>query len=264
MDKKKQQKQPEWTEEMDALLGTDTDANIAERLGISRNDSNVVRLRRVSLGVEPFYQPCERPWTPEEESILGTMPLKDVSKRLDRSVWYINKRMKKLGIAPYKNEKMKPLGRTPIDPVQWTEEMDALLGTDTDVKIAERLGITRNGKDRVCSRRNELGIKAFYEQPKPLGYADLLMSGLAMWTLIWKGYSKAAAAKELGFPKSKATKVEHYLNRTVKHPDSLGRDLNKDEPEYLIEEIRKRVNESINEMDIEARKLIWRKPWPLE
>ncbi|EPO2934444.1 hypothetical protein ACT7T7_003878 [Vibrio parahaemolyticus] len=36
MDKKKQL---EWTEEMDALLGTDTDANIAERIGISRHDS---------------------------------------------------------------------------------------------------------------------------------------------------------------------------------------------------------------------------------
>ena len=60
---------PDWTLEQDALLGTVPDAEAASRLG---RTVVAVRIRRRRLGI-PNVHPYKR-WTPEEDKLLGTMP----------------------------------------------------------------------------------------------------------------------------------------------------------------------------------------------
>lgn len=59
----------------------------------------------------------------------------------------------------------------PKKKITWTPELDALLGTMADAKIAERLGVTRKS---VSYRREKLGIPASYDRerntpPPPMG-----------------------------------------------------------------------------------------------
>lgn len=86
-----------WTPAMDAILGTDRDAAIAGRLGLS--DHQIVT-RRKELGVKGYSLP-QREWTPEEDAVLGTDTLMNISAHLGRPASQIQKRMLQLGVARF-------------------------------------------------------------------------------------------------------------------------------------------------------------------
>lgn len=125
-----------WTAEEVALLGTDHDSAIAERLGVPKH---VVEGKRRRLGIAGIL---ER-WTDEEVALLGTRTDREVATRLVRTTAAVRRKREILGIQPF----------VP----RWTEEEVALLGTDTDRNVAERLGRTRLA---VMTKRLSLGIPA--------------------------------------------------------------------------------------------------------
>ncbi|EDV1310791.1 hypothetical protein Q2V62_22015 [Escherichia coli] len=106
----------EWTEEMDAALGSDTDRNIGDRFGLT---SDQVGVRRRSLKIEAF-KPVKQGWTPEEDAVLGTNTLVKVSARLGRPTSQIIKRMKELDIPPFMPSP-KDKGRDPSCPTNIKE-----------------------------------------------------------------------------------------------------------------------------------------------
>lgn len=91
------------------------------------------------------------PFPPEYEAQLGVLSDKDLAKLTGRSVAYIAKCRKEKGLE-------SPTSRRRHD---WTEEDDALLGTDTDANIAERIGVCTTS---VSLRRRIKSIPAFGRQ----------------------------------------------------------------------------------------------------
>lgn len=82
---------------MDAILGTDRDAAIAGRLGLS--DHQIVA-RRKELGIKGYSLP-QKTWTPEEDAALGADSLANVSVQLGLPISQIQKRMLELGISRF-------------------------------------------------------------------------------------------------------------------------------------------------------------------
>jgi hypothetical protein len=80
--------QRRWTPDEDALLGTDTDQAIANRLGRSRAS---VKLRRIRLGREAHGGNPARAWTPAELNMLGTKPDSAIALELGVSRQYVNR-----------------------------------------------------------------------------------------------------------------------------------------------------------------------------
>jgi DNA-binding CsgD family transcriptional regulator len=135
-----------WTEEMKALLGTDTDAAIADALGLKRG---YVKQKRWLLGV-PAYdarkaQPQVR-WPPHARSWLGRLSDSEVARRLGVSKDTVTAKRRSLGIA----------GSGPSRrPFHWSVKRCRLLGRLADVEVAHRLGCDA---ETVRRKRRELGI----------------------------------------------------------------------------------------------------------
>lgn len=133
----------------------------------------------------------DRPWTPEDEKLLGTMPDREVASLLKRSKRAVTLRRRLKGIA-YTNPALRPWSASELEMVgrlsdpeiarrtghplasvgkkrrelgflvrphtkDWTPEEEKLLGTMTDDKVARLLH--RNRPD-VNRRRLALGIAA--------------------------------------------------------------------------------------------------------
>jgi hypothetical protein len=81
------------------LLGTASDAEVAERLG---RPMNSVRLKRRSLRIPPCPTEQYRLWRPEEIRLLGTAPDPEIAERLDRSQQAIRGKRRKLGIPGFR------------------------------------------------------------------------------------------------------------------------------------------------------------------
>lgn len=126
-----------WTEEQIALLGTDTDGAIAERLGIPPFK---VENKRRQLGIPGFQEP----WRPAEIALLGTMTDRRAAWLIARTTQAVRTKREKLGITPFV--------------ARWTDEEIALLGTDTDRAVVKKLGRTSYA---VVSKRADLGIPAY-------------------------------------------------------------------------------------------------------
>lgn len=106
-----------------------------------------------------------RAWTPEEDALLGTDLDKLIADRIGRSASSVTWRRKKLGIPRFEGwrESVSAISKAAAKRIaradsRWTPEMDALLGTDADPRIAEKLGVT---VDLVRKRRKRLGVPAF-------------------------------------------------------------------------------------------------------
>jgi hypothetical protein len=127
-----------WTAEETALLGTDTDRAIAERLGIPRR---AVTQERVRLRIPGISQH----WNAQETALLGTAPDSRLAARIGKSASAIRQRRDRLGIPAFRV-------------VQWTDEMIRLLGTAGDAEIGSRLGISSTCVQR---KRERLRIPAF-------------------------------------------------------------------------------------------------------
>jgi hypothetical protein len=92
-------------------------------------------------------------WEREENALLGTMPDKEVAKRVGRSATAVHAHRRSLGIRSY--YKRKPQS----EPVKWTPAKDKLLGTMPDSKVARRLGCSPMA---VFYRRRKLRIPRHY------------------------------------------------------------------------------------------------------
>lgn len=143
----------EWTPAMDGLLGTMSDKETAEKLGLS---ITTIRTRRVVLGIPIKQAPRivhnKFNWTPEIEAQLGTMGDRQLAEHLGVSRTHVTNRRKVLGIAP-KDEAV-----TSSLKFEWTPEMDALLGSTLDKVIAKQLGLSTTS---VSKRRNILNIAPY-------------------------------------------------------------------------------------------------------
>lgn len=84
-----------WTPAMDAILGTDRDAAIAGKLGLSYHH---IAARRKELGIKGCFPLPQKEWTPEDDAVLGTNTLMNVSAQLGRPITQILKRMLQLGV----------------------------------------------------------------------------------------------------------------------------------------------------------------------
>lgn len=176
----------QWTSEEEKLLGTDSDPAIARKLGRTVKS---VRYRRHSLGVlrKPFdfqkasqrgkkiwaersaqgiqvVNPDTKPWTPEEDKLLGAEPDDTLARKLGRSFIAVSYRRQQMKIPRY-GEETRP----------WTAKEDELLGTRTDVAVAEKLN--RTAID-VRWRRKTLGIKPYaHDGAKPWTDSELNLLG---------------------------------------------------------------------------------------
>ncbi len=127
-----------WTKRIVSRLGKVPDAEIAAELGIPRQTVAAARLRR---GIRlPDY----RPWTPEEEALVGTIPDDEIAKKIGRTPVAVGFRRRLLGLAP-----------VPRRPSRWTESVLSRLGKVPDVEIAAELGTTPSA---VAYKRYRLGI----------------------------------------------------------------------------------------------------------
>jgi hypothetical protein len=91
------------TKDQVALLGTMSDQQVADKLGLIKS---MVTRRRRELGIPPFVK-CTRwnptlNWTPELDSLLGTMPDPQLAKQLNVRLHVVYKRRTKLQIPGYK------------------------------------------------------------------------------------------------------------------------------------------------------------------
>jgi len=94
----------EFTPEELALLGNVTDAEAADRIGLSRNAVGKHRRRR-QIAPKHRHGPSPRPWTQEEDALLGTMSDQAVADRLGVSLGLVWKRRTELGIPTFSSRK---------------------------------------------------------------------------------------------------------------------------------------------------------------
>ena len=182
--------QNKWTAEEDSWLGKFTDREVAERigchpgtvgdrrrqLGIPALDPNrwtkeeeklllekvpikelVKKLKRSPAAIRAHCHqkgiatpPQTRPWTPEEDRLLGTASDAEIARKIGRCFWPVCERRQALGIL---KADIKPRNIP-----YWTPARDKLLGTMPDGVLAKRLGKNLRA---VFFRRRRLGIPRF-------------------------------------------------------------------------------------------------------
>ena len=86
-----------WTPREVELLGTDTDAVIAARIG---RGPGAVRIKRWGLGI-PAHGPHRREWTKRELSLLGTMTDTALAERLGVSREHVRVIRRQHGVECY-------------------------------------------------------------------------------------------------------------------------------------------------------------------
>jgi DNA-binding CsgD family transcriptional regulator len=86
-----------WRAEDDALLGTVSDQEIAQRLGRSATS---VKARRTRLGIASN----RHWWTPGQDVLLGKFPDEELARRLGRSLEAVRARRERLGIPVPRSE----------------------------------------------------------------------------------------------------------------------------------------------------------------
>ena len=91
-------------------------------------------------------------WQPEHEAMLGTMPDKQLARKLGLNPETVYRRRKTLGIPSHRPHRSVTPRRV------WTPAEDRLLGTMPDNALAVRLGCT---SAMVYHRRKALGVRPF-------------------------------------------------------------------------------------------------------
>ena len=124
-----------WTEQEKALLKELSTRELAERLGSSIKS---IRRARREFGIRREIWPrgrkrgpAIRPWTAEEEALLGTAADNLIAKRLHRGAWSVRQRRLALGCPV--------VSRRAAD---WTSEEIKVLGTMPDAEAARLLNRT--------------------------------------------------------------------------------------------------------------------------
>lgn len=99
-----------------------------------------------------------RAWTPEENTLLGTMTDKDLAAKLGRNKGAVSAHRLLLGKPAF----VKRGPHTPT--MNWTPARDRLLGTMSDTDVARRLHCTPM---QAFYRRQKLGIPRFGSSARP-------------------------------------------------------------------------------------------------
>lgn len=236
-----------WTPDMDALLGQDEDNAIASRL-------------------------------------YAKYPLLSISPKL------VKERRKALGIEGYGRNKSKPASGKRKHPrvsstPPWTPEEDAILGTDTLVKISARLG---RPISQIQKRMKQLGVPNFGVRVRPRNPARAaereaieernkvrfergMRAGMAVAVFITGGHTVTAAGQELGIGVEGARQRLLKFLRALRHPSRLGERLlpstawSEIAPWRLIEPHL--LTEAVRRMSIELEtgsRDVWRDPVPVK
>jgi hypothetical protein len=141
----------EWTAPMLSLLGADTDAKVAAKLGIHPGS---VTWRRERLHI-PAFGPARSGrrskihWTPRALSLLGTAPDGEIAKRLHVTWAVVIRKRQQLGILSF----VPPTVR-----IRWKSRWLRLLGRRPDRELARQLGVRASSVKR---KREELGIAPY-------------------------------------------------------------------------------------------------------
>jgi DNA-binding CsgD family transcriptional regulator len=176
-----------WTSQELALLGKRSDAEVAEKLGISKG---TVAKTRTQLEI-PSSRPRRRvyQWTEELLALLGKVTDRELARRSGFSVSSIQRKRYALGIRPggrygavvpnpalvelLHEKSIEVRRRTGLSPTtirvlrkklgierprRWTPELVARLGSEPDRKIARELGIAETS---VHKKRRRHGIPPF-------------------------------------------------------------------------------------------------------
>lgn len=148
-----------WTEENLALLGTMPDKELAQLID---SKTYLVSEKRQSLKIKAykpadykFHNSSKTVWTEEMLADLGTMSDYKVGKKYGICPNTARDERLRRGILCFKKtNRWNPT-------LQWTPELDALLGTMSDRDLSKRLGVSYHV---VLDRRLKLGITCFTSQ----------------------------------------------------------------------------------------------------
>ena len=139
----------EWTPGMLRLLGEVPDSVLAKEYEISNAS---VKIRRIELGIPP-YGSNEMDSAPE----LPLDVIEQLGKQTDQrlaEIYGVSRRQLRVYRALHKIP-TKPIEPKPLH--KWTKAEDALLGTNSDRRVAAEIGVTPG---QVAIRRRKLGIPA--------------------------------------------------------------------------------------------------------
>jgi len=180
----------EWTPQKLALLGTMSDAEVAEELGIHKA---TVSTKRKQLGIAASRPPRRvYQWTEELLALLGKVTDRELARRSGFSVSSVRRKRAALGIRPggrygavvptpalielLHEKSIEVKRRTGLSPTtirvlrkklgierprRWTPELVARLGREPDRQIARELGIAESV---VNKKRRRHGIPPFQEK----------------------------------------------------------------------------------------------------
>jgi hypothetical protein len=158
-----------WTPEMDALLGTTTDAAAAARLGLS---SATISNRRMALGIPPFRRHENRQpetWSAEHIALLGTRVDREIARLVGCCPATVAAKREALGI-PAK-------GPPRFD---WSPYV-AELGRTSDADLARRLKVSATS---VWQARVSYGIPCFRRPITRLQFSSSVL--LAVTAAGWR------------------------------------------------------------------------------
>jgi len=134
-----------WRKAEIALLGTDTDTEIAKQLGVS---SSQIRRKRMEYDITAFRSNSEIRWTKKHLSLLGRINDQELAYRMKVNPATVSKKRIELGIERAEDHRQA-----------WREKRNReLLGTMSDGAIARKLGVTPSA---VRLKRVAMGIPAF-------------------------------------------------------------------------------------------------------
>lgn len=179
-----------WRAKFLRLLGRMADAKLARKMGVSLDAVKGERRRR---GIEPF-RPRRPPvqWSSKMIRLLGTDIDSEVGERLGLPVYLVRHKRQRLGIPPYGDVPEQHNPRA----FNWTKSKIALLGTDSDQKIAERLGTNL----AVVTRQRTLsGIPSLYRRRRISWTKEMaaLLGNITDWKIARKyKIDQASVARE--------------------------------------------------------------------
>jgi hypothetical protein len=144
-----------WTPEMDGLLGTQSDGDLAKQFGFSRK---TVGNRRELLGVPKYVAPLKS--LPEDAiALLGAEPDYAIAERFGLSIPIVRRDRERLGIPPHPNGwQPGQVSCNRKDLPRWVHEK---MGTMPDLDLAKLAGVSQWA---IWWRRRAAGIPSYAEQ----------------------------------------------------------------------------------------------------
>jgi hypothetical protein len=195
----------EWTDSMDAMLGSATDREVAAELELPARS---VTYRRNLLGIAPYQRrrtPASPFWTAARVARLGKLSDEALARRWAISVSAVHARRRILGIPAF--------GTVPV-PVRWTSSMRARLGRASDARVAAELGLTTKA---VRRERSRLGVPPGRPAPRKVVRTPALRRVLVR--------SNREAMAELGIGHDTLTLLRREYGLPVRRPPTWTRSL---------------------------------------